>query len=204
MQFKQNGLYNQYASLNLTRLSAMRRAETPQPVRRSHSPSIQTQTDSPKSPPKPILKKSVSTQSPKTVKIVEPEEEVVEEPPKPESPKAPSPVKTEPPPKPIPAEKPKPVRATVVPKKGEKGLQKKWTSEQRRQQYLNKLSRKSLKRAEAEVNEVQKVLHEADYNEEKINETEKALKTKLKLVNCAKLFLLETEPEEEDSKLDND
>ena len=193
MRLQQNPLYNKYSSLNLTRLQALRRSNSLEPAPRSKSPSIAVQTSPPKPAPKTILKTntSTSTSPQKKVQIVEPVPPEVETPPDPIPPLPLPPVETVETAEPVVEPNQIPIRLNVVPKKGERGLQRKWTMEQRRQQYLNKLSRKSLKRAEAEVSEVHKVLEESNYDEKKILDEEKRLKGKLKLVDCAKLFLIE-------------
>lgn len=87
--------------------------------------------------------------------------------------------------KPVPKEA---VRATVLPQKGERGLQKKYTDEQRRELYLSQLSKKSVKNAEKEVQEVQQVLESIGRSRDSLDNEEKTLKNRIKLINRAKYF----------------
>ena len=87
-----------------------------------------------------------------------------------------------------PEPKPVPDRDTVLPSKGEKGLQRKYTQEQRKQMYLDRLSRKSIKTAEREVTAVNEVLEKVGNSVEGLKEEEQRLKKGLKLVNYAKFF----------------
>lgn len=84
--------------------------------------------------------------------------------------------------------KPKPKRNSVIPKKGERGLQNKYTLEQKREMYLNQLSRKSVKRAEAEVAKVNQMLDECKNDLENLEHEEKKVKGRLRLINVAKYF----------------
>jgi hypothetical protein len=97
-----------------------------------------------------------------------------------------SPVKSE---SPKPQPDPQPVRESQIPIKGEKGLQRKYTSEQRKDMYLNSLSRKSVKKAELEVTKVNQVLESVENSPSKLALAEKELKKSLKLINTAKLFI---------------
>jgi hypothetical protein len=89
-------------------------------------------------------------------------------------------VKTEP--------KPEPERESQIPVKGERGLQKKYSQEQRKQIYLDRLSRKSVKNAEKEIAKVNEVLESAKHDPTKLKEIEREVKGKLKLINYAKYF----------------
>jgi hypothetical protein len=68
-------------------------------------------------------------------------------------------------------------------------LQKKYTDEQRKEVYLNQLSRKSVKSAEVEVTELDQVLESVGRTRENLDKETKALKQKLKLINRAKYFV---------------
>ena len=81
-----------------------------------------------------------------------------------------------------------PVAETVYPKKGQRGLQKRYTEEQRRDIYLSQLSKKSVKKAEEEVGKISQFLETVDFDRAKLKEEEKAIKKRLKLVNRAMFF----------------
>jgi hypothetical protein len=112
------------------------------------------------------------------------------------------PVKTEPEPEPIKVDKPKvprpnrlkpepkpeKARESQIPQKGEKGLQAQYTMEQKKAMYLDRLSRKSVKRAEQEVFKINEVLTSVEHNPKLLAEEEKKVKTRLKLINYAKFF----------------
>lgn len=87
-----------------------------------------------------------------------------------------------------PEPKPEPKRATQIPVKGEKGLQPQYTVEQKRDIFLERLSRKSVKRAEVEVAKIQEVLTSIDYDPKRLKEEEHKVKNRLKLINSAKYF----------------
>lgn len=82
-----------------------------------------------------------------------------------------------------------PIRTSQIPNKGEKGLQRKYSTEQRKSMYLDKLSRKSVKRAELEVNKVNEVLEKVEHSQTRLKNEERDIKNRLKLINTAKLFL---------------
>ena len=83
---------------------------------------------------------------------------------------------------------PETVRLSQIPVKGERGLQKKYTEEQRKNIYLERLSRKSIKNAEKEIVKVNEVLDSVEHNPDKLREAERDVKNKLKLINYAKYF----------------
>jgi hypothetical protein len=87
-----------------------------------------------------------------------------------------------------PEPKPEPKRATQIPKKGEKGLQSQYTLEQKKQMYLDRLSRKSVKRAEQEVGKINEVLESVEHDPKRLSEEERKIKSRLKLINYAKFF----------------
>lgn len=87
-----------------------------------------------------------------------------------------------------PEPKPEPERESQIPKKGERGLQSKYSFDQRKQIYLERLSRKSVKLAEKEVSAVNEVLERNEHNPERLKDDERQLKRKLKLINYAKFF----------------
>ena len=64
----------------------------------------------------------------------------------------------------------------------------KYSEEERKQMYLNKLARKSVKKADAEMEEITKILDNCDRDKSKLEEEKKELKRKLKLINTAKYF----------------
>jgi len=84
--------------------------------------------------------------------------------------------------------KPEPERDSVIPVKGEQGLQSKYSLEQRKQIYLTRLSRKSIINAEKEIAKVNEVLEGVDHDVDKLKRVEKEIKGKLKLINYAKYF----------------
>lgn len=137
--------------------------------------------------PEPVKEIEKSSKVSKKVKVVEKEQPKVEI--------KPEPVKVEEKPKPKvsrpnrrPEPKPEPKRETQIPKKGEKGLQPQYTIEQKREMFLERLSRKSVKRAEQEVSKINEVLTAVDYDPKRLKEEEHKVKAKLKLINNAKYF----------------
>lgn len=87
-----------------------------------------------------------------------------------------------------PEPKPEPVRESQLPTKGEQGLQKRYTEEQRKNIYLERLSRRSVKAAEKEISKVQSILESNEGSRAKLDIEEKRLKGQLKLINTAKFF----------------
>lgn len=88
---------------------------------------------------------------------------------------------------------PVPVRDSQVPRQGERGLQRKYSVDQKRQMYLDRLSRKSVANAEKELERVTDVLDKAEHNAEKLIAMERAIKGQLKLINYAKYFSISNE-----------
>jgi len=183
-----------YPHLNLTRLAG-RVTEQPrsslQQALRSNSSGSQTRSVSiepPKPEPKPspkIVKKVTIVDEPKVVQP-EPVVKAVEpEPPKVDSPKPP-PKKVRD--KALSVKDMTPIAETVYPVKGQRGLQKRYTEEQRRDIYLSQLSKKSVKKAEEEVGKISQFLETVDFDRAKLKEEEKAIKKRLKLVNRAMFF----------------
>ena len=200
--FKQNPIQKLYPSLNFNRIqpSVYNKIE---PTKRSSSlPPVETVTHkvtepSVKNTPEPKREKHVTieepvTVSPKTVKQDSPIKET-------KSPKSESPLqkvkkaKVSRPNRSKPTPKPEPKRETPVPKKGERGLQHKYTLEQRKDMYLERLSRKSIKNAEKEVKKVNAVLDSVNNDPIKLSEKEKEIKQQLKLINYSKFFLIGSE-----------
>lgn len=83
---------------------------------------------------------------------------------------------------------PEPERDSVIPVKGEQGLQSKYSLEQRKNIYLARLSRKSICNAEKEIAKVNEVLEGVEHDAEKLKKVEREVKCKLKLINYAKYF----------------
>ena len=79
-------------------------------------------------------------------------------------------------------------RESVAPQDGERGFQQKYSIEQRQAQYLERLSRKSVKNAEKEVSQVLEVLEKVNHDPVKLKEEERAVKKRLSLINTAKYF----------------
>jgi hypothetical protein len=92
--------------------------------------------------------------------------------------------------KPKPKPKGEPLRDNPIPKLGEKGLQRKYSMEQRKQLYLDQLSKKSVKRAEQEVSKVNAVLEKVEHSPTLLAMEEKEIKNRLKLINTAKFFIV--------------
>lgn len=144
---------------------------------------------SPPAPASPIRERSAST---KRVRIEVPPKPDPEPEPEPEA----VPEETRPPDgrkgkasnKPKPKPKPKRVREKPLPKKGEKGCQPTYSETQRREMFLDALSRKSVGKAQAQVDQINNKLDEFDGQREKIVKREKELKSELKLINLAKYF----------------
>ena len=175
---------------------------TPKPAPKPEPKQSRPQTPEPVPEVIEVTKPVERPTTPKSVTIIEPVKEEIEEPkptPKPEAKKA------------------RPNRASgrvrdmlkgapsqredVAPKNGEKGFQAKYTAEQRREQYLERLSRKSVKNAEKEVSQVLEVLDKVNHDPIKLKEEERAIKKKLTLINTARYFvnssIQEPEPEPE-------
>lgn len=122
------------------------------------------------------------------------------------------PVKTEPEPEPVKVDKPKvprpnrlkpepkpeKARESQIPQKGEKGLQAQYTLEQKKAMYLDRLSRKSVKRAEQEVSKINEVLTSVEHNPKLLAEEERKVKNRLKLINYAKFFATNNIPNEKE------
>jgi len=87
--------------------------------------------------------------------------------------------------------RPRPVRESQLPVAGERGLQPRYSNDQKREMFLSKLSRKSVKRAEQEVNAINDVLVAAEHCPEKLRQEETILKHRLKLINNAKFFAID-------------
>jgi len=147
----------------------------------------------PKSPPK-IVEQVPVYEPPIPVVEVIPEPVIIQEPPK-----EPTPVKRELTPKQErviikrpnrlpPPEKVIPFREDNRPKKGEHGIQRKYSEEQRRQMYLDRLSRKSIIGAQKEVEEVEAVMETIGNTIEDLEKEEKIIKKKMKLISYAKFF----------------
>jgi hypothetical protein len=202
--FSQNKLSTLYPNLNFSRLAPPSRSvslppkapievepvKTPIPVPEAITvkPEV-VQTTEPETSrvtekelaKKPKKDKRVAIGASETVEPTEPEQ--AKPPPKPKI-SRPNRVKAEP--------KPEPVRASVIPKTGERGLQRKYSIQQRKQIYLDKLSRKSVKNAEKEIEQVNKVLEKNNHDVDKLKEEERATKRYLSLINTAKYFTTAT------------
>jgi hypothetical protein len=156
--------------------------------------------------PKPVLKTPVVETRPQ---IIEKIDTIIEKPPTIDPPKekdkveqpaiTDEPVKAQTPKKSVkvkiprpnrlkPEPKPKPVRDSQLPIKGEQGLQRRYTEEQRKNIYLERLSRRSVKAAEKEIAKVQSVLESNEGSRQRLNDEEKRLKGQLRLINTAKFF----------------
>ena len=158
-----------------------KRCRTPQPpVERPETP---VQTKEPVTPKKVTIEEPVKEEvrEPSPAKVETTEKTVI---------KRPNRVKTEP--------KPVPVRESCIPQKGEKGLQRKYTPEQRKQMYLDRLSRKSVKNAEKEVEAVTRVLDDVGGTVDGLVKAEKAIRGQLRLINYAKYFTTSSNIEQDE------
>lgn len=188
--FKPNPIQRLYPNLQFHKITPSQHTFFEPPKRSLSEPPVQTKPQ----PPKKVIEKREKTpiKEVKKVEIREPTppkspvvEEKVETPKKPKNTvKRPNRLKPEP--------KPEPQRETPIPKKGERGLQKKYTMDQRKDMYLNKLSRKSIKNAEKEISKINEVIESVDGDHQKLEEVERHLKSQLKLINTAKFFTLST------------
>lgn len=166
------------------RSSSNKRDEKPQ-----EAPKI-LKTEEPIEKREPDPPKTVKIESPKRAKSPTPEKPVE----KPQTPvkedkeSKPPKVRSKRPNREKKAPKPEPVRETVLPKAGEQGLQRRYTAEQRKQMYLDRLSRMSVRKAEAEVAKVNEMLDQFEGDTDKLKEAERQLKGKIKLINRAKFF----------------
>lgn len=97
--------------------------------------------------------------------------------------------------------KPTPSRESHLPQAGERGLQSKTTIEQKREYYLARLGRKSVAKAEEEVNQVQAVLEEVGGTVDGVKAKEQELRRQLKLINYSKFFATDDRAEEADTEL---
>lgn len=93
-----------------------------------------------------------------------------------------------------PEPKPETIRTTTIPKKGEQGLQPKYSFEQKKSIYLDKLSRKSCKNAEKEISKVNEILEKVGHDPSQLKMVEREMKSKLKLINSAKFFADQKKP----------
>ena len=220
------GLQKLYPHLNFSHIqTAVRSRSEPPPVNpppvimSRPEPVLEVKTET-----KPVIEEKPQTPEPPKEKSPVKQPEKPKERPK-KSPKPPAVVIVEPevetpPPPPKPTGKPKPkgkpLRTDPIPKKGERGLQKKYTLEQRKEMYLEQLSKKSVKRAEMEIQKVNEVLSKVEHSPNRLNKEEKEIKRQLKLINTAKFFIIgdntniidssesrsETKKNENDSKKD--
>ena len=87
-----------------------------------------------------------------------------------------------------PVVKPEPKRGSHLPVKGERGIQRKYTAEQKKEMYMNRLSRKSIANADKEVEAVNAVLDEIGHDPIKLAEKEKDIKRQLQLISYSKFF----------------
>lgn len=214
MQINKTPLSNLYPRLSLSRVQSNIRSSSKDKEMPSEPPPIPTVSQKVTENPPPSNKPKPKNEPQKKVTIIVPEgtvakatiAEPIEEPLPVEEGTASEkePEELEPPSSPEPSwnidplpkteqpsriEEYKPLRKTQIPSKGEKGTQPKYTLEQRKQMYLNKLSRKSVKKAEIEVSQVNEVLERNEHSIEEIVKEERELKRKLKLVNTAKFFI---------------
>lgn len=162
----------------------------PEPVTKVEKPQTPEPPVEPVVKPKSPVKKVKKTKSPNPPPKQESHKQVeIVSPPKEERTKFVSerPKSTKPKPK------GQPLRDNPVPKKGEKGLQKKYTLEQKKEMYLEQLSKKSVKRAEQEVSKVNEVLSKVDHSPTRLAKEEREIKNRLKLINTAKFFIIRDE-----------
>lgn len=200
--FQPNSIQKLYPNLKFHKIAPTEYNQPTPPKRSVSEPPVQTKPPSPQKPseqiPKPLIKeaKKVEIREPTPPKspVIEPSPPT---PPKPkEKIKRPNRVKPDP--------KPKPDRASTIPNKGERGLQRKYTIEQKKEMFLNKLSRKSVKNAEKEISKINEVIEQSEGDLSKLEKEEKALKSRLKLINTAKFFSNKNDMEKDVININND
>lgn len=154
------------STLNLNRPTPPIIKEEPKPVERTQEekPPVNEKKEEPKpsvKPPKPIPK-------PK-----EPVDETITLKGKPKDPEK---------------QPDQPNKKIIYPKKGQRGIQKRISDEERKTAYLDRISRLSVKKAETKMQAMEEVLKENNCDKEELKKTERDLKKKLKLINEAYLF----------------
>lgn len=189
--FQPTPLQKLYPHLNFARIEPPSRSVSQPPKQVVVTPPV---VDRPKVIEKPVTVKTepvVEKEVEQPVKVSK-KAKVVEK----------QPVKIEPEPEPVKVDKPKvsrpnrlkpepkpeKARDSQIPQKGEKGLQAQYTLEQKKAMYLDRLSRKSVKRAEQEVSKINEVLTSVEHNPKLLAEEERKVKNRLKLINYAKFF----------------
>lgn len=179
-----NPLSKLYPHLNFSRISnpSMNRSKSADSAPKSILRHTETENVLEKNDKNDIPPKTV------TISVPEPPPKPIESPPLVEAVKEIETKRKLLPRRPKPEPKPTPERETVIPKKGENGLQPKYTLEQKRQIYLNKIARKSVKIAQKEVEAVNEVLNTHNFSTANLVAEERSLKNKLKLINSAKFF----------------
>lgn len=193
--FQSTPLQKLYPHLNFSRIEAPSRSnsQTPKMVIEKplviEKPKVIEKVEEKPVPVKtePVIEKVIEKpiKVSKKVKVPEPEPVKIEPEPEPvkiDKPKVPRPNRLKPEPK------PEKGRESQIPQKGEKGLQPQYTLEQKKAMYLDRLSRKSVKRAEQEVSKINEVLTAVEHNPKRLEEEERRVKNRLKLINYAKFF----------------
>lgn len=197
-----------YPNLNIRRLGENNRTRSISATRIVPEPILPTATQKPAvvETPKPlpvVVTEPEVVQPAIAVEVPKPVEPVIETPVivTPEVPKV-APKKTKrvtlPEPETI-----KPIRPSQIPNKGEKGLQKRYSEEQRREMYIQQLSKKSVRRAEAEVAKVQQILESCDHSDVKLKRLESQVKGQLRLISTAKFFTIAPIIEENASTIED-
>lgn len=97
-----------------------------------------------------------------------------------------------------------PIRAKVQPGPGEQGFANKYSVEQRKAMYMERLSRKSVKNAEKEIGEVNEVLDRVGNCANELRIHEQAVKKQMKLINYAKFFADEKEKQPDEAMPSDD
>ncbi len=180
-----NSLSRLYPNLNISKV-----------IQENQIPTLQFRTEDTNKvqhPPKPAAQviqapkqaAKVAVPAPKpAVPIPKPEAKEAAPPPTP----PPTPVATPPVAEVKAAAKPQPKKGPTMPAKGQRGIQKSLTEEEQKKQYLDKLSKMSVKRADTQLSKIEKVLEENKHDKSIMKSKELVLKKQLKLINEAMLF----------------
>lgn len=180
-----NSLSRLYPNLNISKVIQQNQIPTLQ-LSQPQQPKAQQPPTPPPTPkpaasaPAPVPKPAAPAPAPKPAA------------PTPTPPPAPAPKPAAPAPAPVP--KPEPKKGPTMPAKGQRGIQKSLTEEEQKKQYLDKLSKMSVKRADTQLSKIEKVLEENKHDKVIMKSKELALKKQLKLINEAMLFGKEEEP----------
>lgn len=96
------------------------------------------------------------------------------------------------------APKPKPKSKSKVDVADAKKFGANMTMEARKEAFMNRISKKSVAKADKEVEELHQVLDTVGHSEEQLNKETKELRKKIRLINTSKLFLHHSNIEKSD------